>query len=223
MIGIFDDHEIFNDWSEATSTKHPERYAPALTAFGHYLGGANPDPVEPDVRYFDFRHGDAAFFVWDTRSYRSANKADDGEDKTMLGERQKVVFFDWLAKVNQTVTWKFVVSSVPLMTLWCEFPCLSSPVGPRIDSTFAHSDGRRHLGRLPDRARHRPRRDAIRAECHRHLWRAPALLPPSKCVYGLIISLTGPSRVRGRVDPHHHHRDLHLPSQPVLPSRASAA
>lgn len=46
------------------------------------------------------------------------SQAEDDEFKTMLGERQKEVFFDWAAKVNQTVTWKFVVSSVPFMTLW---------------------------------------------------------------------------------------------------------
>ena len=36
----------------------------------------------------------------------------------MLGKEQKEEFFKWLAAVNQTVTFKFVVSSVPFMTLW---------------------------------------------------------------------------------------------------------
>ncbi|KAM0754931.1 Metallo-dependent phosphatase [Meredithblackwellia eburnea MCA 4105] len=134
MIAIWDDHESFNDWSESVALKHPERFPPAQTAYETYLGQANPAPSVGDtdstsatmgedeggrgVHYYDFRYGDAAFFVWDTRSFRSANKAVDDDSKTMLGERQKVVFLDWLAKVNQTITWKFVVSSVPLMTLW---------------------------------------------------------------------------------------------------------
>lgn len=46
------------------------------------------------------RHGDAAFFVWDTRRHRSHNFAPDDETKTMLGEKQKQVFFDWLAAVG---------------------------------------------------------------------------------------------------------------------------
>lgn len=33
----------------------------------------------------------------------------------MLGETQKAVFFDWLASVNQTTTFKFVISSIPFM------------------------------------------------------------------------------------------------------------
>lgn len=73
-----------------------------MTAFQTYLGLANPDPVTPDVHYFEFQHGDAAFFVWDTRSYRSANHAVDDEEKTMLGEQQKTVFFDWLARVRSS-------------------------------------------------------------------------------------------------------------------------
>ncbi|KAK4704478.1 alkaline phosphatase D, partial [Phenoliferia sp. Uapishka_3] len=137
-VSIFDDHELFNDYSASVAEKHPDFYGPATTAFKHYLGGVNPDPAEPGAHYYDFRHGDSAFFVWDLRSYRSANGMEDSEGKTMLGEKQKEVFFDWLAKVrllpsdaggrgethaeylkvNQTVTWKFVVSSVPLMTLW---------------------------------------------------------------------------------------------------------
>ncbi|KAL8286840.1 hypothetical protein RQP46_003846 [Phenoliferia psychrophenolica] len=117
-MAIWDDHEIFNDFSASVASDHPERFPPASVAYDHYLGNVNPDPIKEDVRYFKFQHGDAAFFVLDTRSYRSANGAPDDEEKTMLGERQKVVFLDWLAKVNQTVTWKFVISSVPMQTLW---------------------------------------------------------------------------------------------------------
>lgn len=36
----------------------------------------------------------------------------------MLGAQQKAVFLQWLSDVNSTVTWKFVVSSVPMTSLW---------------------------------------------------------------------------------------------------------
>lgn len=84
--------------------------------------------------------------MWDTRRYRSDNAAEDDESKTMLGLKQREDFFNWVARVspararkgsvscsasvgltclllqvNETVTWKFVVSSVPVMSLWSEF------------------------------------------------------------------------------------------------------
>ncbi|GAA5902665.1 hypothetical protein JCM8208_007035 [Rhodotorula glutinis] len=115
MVGIFDDHEIYNDYSANASSPS---YAPAMQAYHEYVGAANYDPVEPGVHYYNFRVGDSAFFVWDTRSYRSDNANDDDDVKTMLGDRQREAFLDWAAKVNQTVTWKFIVSSVPVMSLW---------------------------------------------------------------------------------------------------------
>ncbi|BGO98057.1 hypothetical protein NBRC10513v2_002058 [Rhodotorula toruloides] len=115
LISIWDDHEIHNDYdSNVTSPA----YAPAKRAFETYIANANHDPLAKNDIHFDFRVGDSAFFVWDTRTYRSDNAKEDDETKTMLGERQKEEFFNWVARVNQTVTWKFVVSSVPLMSLW---------------------------------------------------------------------------------------------------------
>lgn len=94
-----DDHEIYNDFS--ASTPHAaDRYLPAETAFDDYFGKANPDPSMPGAHYFEFGYGDSAFFVWDARSYRSANGDEDKEGKTMLGAEQKQVFFDWLARVS---------------------------------------------------------------------------------------------------------------------------
>ncbi|GAA5962459.1 hypothetical protein JCM21900_006400 [Sporobolomyces salmonicolor] len=114
-IGIYDDHEIINDYSGNDTS--PE-FTTANSAYHTYFGNANPDSATPGVNYYDFRVGDSAFFVWDTRAHRSPNEVDDDQDKTMLGQQQREAFFDWAARVNQTVTWKFVVSSVPLMTLW---------------------------------------------------------------------------------------------------------
>ncbi|KAK4051877.1 hypothetical protein OIV83_002582 [Microbotryomycetes sp. JL201] len=115
MLATLDDHEISNDFDDAEDSP---AFAPAVQAFEDYMGAANPEPIEPGVRYYEYQYGDAAFFVFDTRSYRSKDAAEDDENKSMLGQRQKEAFFDWLAKVNNTVTWKFVASSVPMMTLW---------------------------------------------------------------------------------------------------------
>ncbi|KAK4058377.1 hypothetical protein OIO90_000535 [Microbotryomycetes sp. JL221] len=116
MLATPDDHEIVNDFDAGLEDN--EVLEPALQAFDNYMGSVNPDPIEQGVKYYEYRYGDAAFFVFDTRSYRSRDAADDDESKTMLGQRQKEAFFDWLARVNNTVTWKFVASSVPMMTLW---------------------------------------------------------------------------------------------------------
>lgn len=89
--------------------------APAYTA---YLGNANPTPYNSGVNYYSYSYGDVAFFVWDTRRYRSSNEAIDDQDKTMLGLEQKEVFLDWLKEVNGTHTFKFVVSSVPFQTCY---------------------------------------------------------------------------------------------------------
>lgn len=63
------------------------------------MGHSNPTPAEVGENYFEYQYGDSAFFVWDTRKFRSENGAEDVEGKTMLGERQKEVFIDWLRKV----------------------------------------------------------------------------------------------------------------------------
>ncbi|GAA5893024.1 hypothetical protein JCM6882_006918 [Rhodosporidiobolus microsporus] len=117
MVSIYDDHEIYNDFAANASSPY---FAPANKAYQTYLGNVNPDPLpgHEGENYYDFRVGDSAFFVWDTRKFRSDNAADDDEVKSMLGDRQRDAFLDWAARVNNTVTWKFIVSSVPLMSLW---------------------------------------------------------------------------------------------------------
>lgn len=102
----------------------------ASPAYNAYIGQGNPTPSVPGVNYYTFRYGDAAFFVWDTRRYRSANEQLDDEEKTMLGSEQKQVFMDWLSEVNQTVTFKFVVSSVPFQS------CYGGPNG-KFDSKIS--------------------------------------------------------------------------------------
>ncbi|KAF8758332.1 PhoD-like phosphatase [Rhizoctonia solani] len=150
---IYDDHEFIFSLSNASQ------------AYEIYNGQANPDAKTKGVYYYDFRHGDTAFFVMDTRRYRSPPptqkpypfpmnlftpliqavaegrnpfaayfgepnspvssnpiaEAVDETSRTMLGEAQLAALHSWIADVNQTATWKFVVSSVPLTAMWAGY------------------------------------------------------------------------------------------------------
>ncbi|PLW21230.1 hypothetical protein PCANC_05410 [Puccinia coronata f. sp. avenae] len=116
-IHIYDDHEIYNDWAGKGNDTN-EIFEPANKAYRNYLGAGNFDGPGKGENYYWFRYGDAAFFVWDCRRYRSSNSQPDDAFKTMLGLEQKQVFLSWLHAVNTTVTFKFVVSSTPFMSLW---------------------------------------------------------------------------------------------------------
>lgn len=63
-------------------------------------------------------YGDVAFFVMDTRRHRSIAQDTSEEERTMLGQQQISALHAWLGKVNQTATFKFIVSSVPFTSLW---------------------------------------------------------------------------------------------------------
>ncbi|EFP91738.2 hypothetical protein PGT21_019666 [Puccinia graminis f. sp. tritici] len=116
-IHIYDDHEIYNDWAGKGNDTN-EIFEPANKAYRDYLGEGNFDGPGKGENYYWFRYGDAGFFVWDCRRYRSSNEQVDDHSKTMLGAEQKQVFLSWLHAVNSTVTFKFVVSSTPFMSLW---------------------------------------------------------------------------------------------------------
>lgn len=137
MIGIYDDHEVKNNWAGLTTEgKVIEEFPPANTAWQEYVGRANPDSLEEGEHHFTFRYGsETAFFVFDTRRHREPSTGFSEEEeeeaaennyhhidgqpfKTMLGQRQKEQFIQWLGAVNSTATFKFVVSSVPFMSLW---------------------------------------------------------------------------------------------------------
>lgn len=75
-----------------------EAFKPAVDAYESYLGVTNPKTFVNES-YYTFDHGDASFFVLDTRKYRSPNSAPDDSSKTMLGAAQKAHFFEWLNKV----------------------------------------------------------------------------------------------------------------------------
>ncbi|EAU88282.1 alkaline phosphatase [Coprinopsis cinerea okayama7 len=112
----YDDHEIFNNYGGEGIDVAP--YANATNGFSLYNGDANYDPTVQGDHYYNFSYGDTAFFVFDTRRYRSNIDTTAPQDRTMLGPVQLEAFHNWLARVNQTATFKFVVSSVPFTSLW---------------------------------------------------------------------------------------------------------
>ncbi|KAG6878746.1 hypothetical protein C0993_008045 [Termitomyces sp. T159_Od127] len=90
-------------------------YLNASGAFRLYNSNANFDPASPGEYYYEFRYGDAAFFVMDTRRYRT--KAGTSK-RTMLGDVQLAALHNWLSRVNATSIFKFVITSVPFTSLW---------------------------------------------------------------------------------------------------------
>lgn len=117
MFHTYDDHEIINNYVGQGNDSTPP-FKSADNAFRLYNANANFDPLEPDAHYYEFRYGDVAFFVMDTRRYRSDIHHGDEVSRTMLGEKQLAALYDWLGRVNNTATFKFVVSSVPFTALW---------------------------------------------------------------------------------------------------------
>lgn len=71
IMAIYDDHDLGQNDID-TGENNPV-FAPAKEAYLDYFGDANPEPVEPGVSYYEYRYGDSAFFVLDTRAYRSPN------------------------------------------------------------------------------------------------------------------------------------------------------
>ncbi|KAL1917993.1 uncharacterized protein VTP21DRAFT_3259 [Calcarisporiella thermophila] len=114
-LHVYDDHEILNNWSSQDDDPMPS----AMKAFWEYQGETNANLTRNDgVAYFEYSYGDIGFFFLDTRRYRSPSRDPDDAQKTMLGAEQKRVFKEWVARVNSTRTFKFVVSSVPLTRNW---------------------------------------------------------------------------------------------------------
>ena len=113
---VGDDHDIINDYDQGPNTS---LYKNASWAFNAYHRAPNPSPVHSDVNYFIMDYADTSFFFMDTRSYRSSNFAEDGPNKTMLGERQLRDLVEWANKCERDkVVWKFIISSVPITNNW---------------------------------------------------------------------------------------------------------
>ena len=70
ILNIYDDHEIKNDF-EGRSNEFTYLFPNASSAFAIYQGEANyhtyTDVNGRPANYFDFKYGDVAFFVLDTR------------------------------------------------------------------------------------------------------------------------------------------------------------
>jgi PhoD-like phosphatase len=116
-VGVWDDHEVINDFGPLTDVGTAPPYPPdlrllpiGLRAFLDYTPVASAPRLYRSLRWG--RH--LELFVLDTRSYRDANYAPDSprDPKTMLGEEQLAWLKERLARSD--ATWKVIVSSVPM-------------------------------------------------------------------------------------------------------------
>jgi alkaline phosphatase D len=132
-VGVWDDHEVVNDFGPLSDTRSTPPYTPGvhllpigLEAFLDYTPIAVAANT-PKRLYRSLRWGKhLELFVLDTRQYREANAATDSADrpKTMLGREQLTWLKEGLAASD--ATWKVIVSSVP-MSIPTGFP----PTGGR--------------------------------------------------------------------------------------------
>ncbi|KAL3459829.1 PhoD-like phosphatase-domain-containing protein [Aspergillus heterothallicus] len=114
-IHTLDDHEIANDWNHGNATPP---YPAAIDPYLHYHASVNPPA--PDTKtentkasYTMFTNGPAAFFLTDSRSYRSS------DEETILGKAQLASLLDFLARPEPShIRWKIVSSSVPFTRNW---------------------------------------------------------------------------------------------------------
>ncbi|BCS27555.1 alkaline phosphatase family protein [Aspergillus puulaauensis] len=114
-IHTLDDHEIANDWNYG-NTIPP--YPAAIEPYLNYHASVNPPA--PDAKtentkssYTMFTNGPAAFFLLDTRSYRSPS------DETILGKAQLNSLLAFLARAEPPhIRWKIISSSVPFTRNW---------------------------------------------------------------------------------------------------------
>jgi alkaline phosphatase D len=120
-VGVWDDHEVVNDFGPLNDTRATPPYTPGvhllpigLEAFLDYTPIAIAANT-PKRLYRSLRWGKhLELFVLDTRQYRDANAASDSPDrpKTMLGREQLTWLKESLAASD--ATWKVIVSSVPI-------------------------------------------------------------------------------------------------------------
>ena len=120
-VGVWDDHEVVNDFGPLNDTRSTPPYTPGvhlmpigLQAFIDYTPVAIASNT-PLRLYRSIRWGkNLELIVLDTRQYRDPNFAEDTDarPKTMLGREQLTWFKQQLA--SSDATWKVVVSSVPM-------------------------------------------------------------------------------------------------------------
>jgi alkaline phosphatase D len=108
---IYDDHEIVNDYDQGPDT---DLFKTAMLSWRRYTGSKNPDGLALGSSYYHFHYGDVAFFVVDTRQFRSDDSIGrDNATKTMLGSEQLNMLKEWLNVVKDSAKFKFIASSVP--------------------------------------------------------------------------------------------------------------
>ena len=129
-VGVWDDHEVVNDFGPLTDTRSTPPYTPGvhlmplgLHAFLDYTPVAVAQNT-PLRLYRSLRWGkNLELFVLDTRQYRDPNfEVDtDAHPKTMLGREQLTWLKERLAASD--ARWKVIVSSVP-MSIPTGFPAV---------------------------------------------------------------------------------------------------
>jgi alkaline phosphatase D len=129
-VGVWDDHEVVNDFGPFTDTRSTPPYTPGvhlmplgLKAFLDYTPVAIAENT-PLRLYRSLRWGKSLeLFVLDTRQYRDPNfePDTDAHPKTMLGREQVTWLKEKLAASD--ATWKVIVSSVP-MSIPTGFPAV---------------------------------------------------------------------------------------------------
>jgi alkaline phosphatase D len=91
--------QIINNYFGQSNDTPP--FVNADDAFRIYNAAGNYDALVPGEHYHDFRYGDVAFFVMDTRRHRSSPFDGETATRTMLGDTQLSALYEWLGKVRK--------------------------------------------------------------------------------------------------------------------------
>lgn len=115
-IHVLDDHEIANDWDKNTTGI----YEAAADPWELYHVSVNPPAAKAGHTWFTFTQGPAAFFLMDTRRYRTPESDDPNlAESSMLGPEQLADLIRFLQEpLPKGVHWKVVISSVPFTKNW---------------------------------------------------------------------------------------------------------
>lgn len=110
IYGVWDDHEIANDWDGATSASRVQN---GVKAWHEWWAVKPHASAPPSAIYRSVRYGSTLeIFLLDTRSQRPANSLAQSPTKSMLGAAQKAWLLQALAA--STARFKLIVTSVPL-------------------------------------------------------------------------------------------------------------
>lgn len=121
---ILDDHEIINNFDnnmDSGTLDHTRLAEVAMKVYWEFQHSHNPQTATPGRHYhYSFSHGDAQFFVMDTRYHRFSSKGE------MIAPAQLAELLAWLKKHKDRI--KFIVTSVPFVAevkdpdkdKWCD-------------------------------------------------------------------------------------------------------